>query len=99
MNNEKIKYSDSYLNKNVSDKINAMNILLDFMNATHWVRSDNAHYPNFIVDIWDDEKDYYFNEYLDSNCSISAFYSNLNKSDKIEFLNYVLKYRFVENII
>lgn len=100
MNKEKIKWSEFNLNnKNVSDKINAMDSVLNFINSVHWIRADNAHYPNFIVDIWDEEKDYYFNEYLDSNCSIPVFYSNLDRPDKIKLLSYIINYNSTEPLI
>lgn len=76
-------------------KLEAMNKLISFsfyfkIKFAENSKSVEIAYPKFILDLWFDDRDSMLDKYLNLGNDFFAFYHNLDNSNKIKLLNYVL---------
>lgn len=76
-------------------KLEAMNKLISFSFyfKIKWAENSNSvkiGYPKFILDLWFDDRDFMVKKYVNCQNDFFTFYHNLDNSNKIKLLNYVL---------
>lgn len=78
--------------ENRNEKINAMNKLISFNFNFDWKKGTETDifYPNFILDIWNDDKDFFLEKFQRFDYSLVRFYCELDNNNKIKLLSYIL---------